>query len=359
MIPLDHRQRLVRDIDQAHREGARLRPACLVAGIDVRTLQRWCSTGLALQEDQRKHCHRATPAHALTHEERQEILRVANEPRFADMPPSRIVPMLADEGRYIASESSFARVLRAHGQNQRRGRAQLPQTRKPPSTHIATAPKQVWCWDMTYLRSHVTGQWFYLFVIMDLYSRKIVGWEVHASDGADHAVRLVQRTALAEGIAHLPAHRRPVLHGDNGSAFKATTVLAMLHWLGIKPSYSRPRVSDDNAFVESLFRTAKYRPEYPAHGFCDLASARQWAAEFVHWYNHEHRHSGIQFVTPHQRHTGKDKAILAHRHQVYGQAKQNRPARWSRHTRNWQPIEAVALNPERAESITQKIRLAA
>lgn len=187
MIPLDHRQRLVRDIDQAHREGARLRPACEVAGIDVRTLQRWRSTGLALQEDQRKHCQRPTPAHALTQEERQEILRVANEPRFADMPPSRIVPMLADEGPYIASESSFVRVLRAHGQNQRRGRAQLPQTRKPPSTHIATAPKQVWCWDMTYLRSHVAGQWFYLFVIMDPYSRKIVGWEVHASDGADHA----------------------------------------------------------------------------------------------------------------------------------------------------------------------------
>ena len=100
----------------------------------------------------------------------------------------------------------------------------------------------------------------------------------------------------------------------------------MLHWLGIKPSYSRPRVSDDNAFVESLFRTAKYRPEYPARGFCDLASARQWAAEFVHWYNHEHRHSGIQFVTPQQRHTGQDKVILTHRHQVYEQAKQNRPA---------------------------------
>ena len=115
MIPLDHRQRLVRDIDQAHREGARLRPACEVAGIDVRTLQRWRSTGLAVQADQRKHCQRPTPAHALTQQERQEILRVANEPRFADMPPSRIVPMLADEGRYIASESSFARVLRAHG----------------------------------------------------------------------------------------------------------------------------------------------------------------------------------------------------------------------------------------------------
>ncbi len=206
MIPLDHRQRLVRDIDQAHREGARLRPACEVAGIDVRTLQRWRSTGLALQEDQRKHCQRPTPAHALTQEERQEILRVANEPRFADMPPSRIVPMLADEGRYIASESSFARVLRAHGQTDRKHHAK------------------------------------------------------NTSSGINDA----------------------------------TTILTCT--------------------------------EYPARGFCDLASARQWAAEFVHWYNHEHRHSGIQFVTPQQRHTGQDKAILAHHHQVYEQAKQNRPA---------------------------------
>jgi transposase InsO family protein len=200
---------------------------------------------------------------------------------------------------------------------------------------------------MTYLPSQVTGQWFYLYLIMDLYSRKIVGWEVHAQDDSEHAAHLVHRTALAEGIAAKDRLQRPVLHGDNGSTLKATTVLAMLRWLGVKPSYSRPRVSDDNAFVESLFRTAKYRPEFPAKGFKDLQDARQWGREFVHWYNNNHRHSGIRYVSPEQRHSGQDKKILAQRHAVYQQARQRNPSRWSRQTRNWTPIEAVALNPER------------
>ena len=136
-------------------------------------------------------------------------------------------------------------------------------------------------------------------------------------------------------------------HGDNGSTLKATTVLAMLNWLGVQPSYSRPRVSDDNAYAEALFRTAKYRPEFPAKGFASLDEARAWAAQFVHWYNHEHRHSGIQYVSPAQRHNGEDHAILGARHELYQQARQQNPARWSGQTRNWSPVAAVALNPER------------
>jgi transposase InsO family protein len=270
---------------------------------------------------------------------------VANEPRFADMPPARIVPMLADEGVYIASESTFARVLREHGQMTRRGRARTPSSARPPTTHVATAPRQVWCWDMTFLPATVTGRWFHLYLILDLYSRKIVGWEVHDSDAAEHAAHLVRRTALAEGIAALEA--RPVLHGDNGATLKATTVLAMLHWLGIKPSYSRPRVSDDNAYAEALFRTAKYRPEFPATGFEDISAARTWAAGFVQWYNFEHRHSGIRYVTPAQRHAGDDRGLLAARHALYAKTRECNPARWSGNTRNWTPVGAVTLNPER------------
>jgi putative transposase len=145
--------------------------------------------------------------------------------------------MLADEGVYIASESTFSRVLREHGQVTHRGRAKEPRATRVPTTHIATAPRQVWCWDMTYLPAMVAGRWFYLYLILDLYSRKIVGWEVHDTDDADYAAHLVRRTALSEGIAALQT--RPVLHGDNGATLKATTVLAMLHWLGVKPSYSR------------------------------------------------------------------------------------------------------------------------
>lgn len=264
-------------------------------------------------------------------EERAALLAVANEPRFASVPPARIVPMLADEGVYLASESTMARVLKARG-NAHRGRAKAPKATRAPTTHIATAPGQIWCWDMTYLPANVMGRWFHLYLILDLYSRKIVGAEVHDSDDADHAVHLVRRTALAEGIASM--HTRPVLHGDNGSTLKATTVLEMLHWLGVQPSYSRPRVSDDNAYAEALFRTAKYRPEFPAKGFANLDEARAWAAEFVRWYNVDHRHSGIRYVSPQQRHAGQDKAILAARHALYLQAQQRNPARWSRDTRD-------------------------
>jgi len=237
----------------AHTAGARLRLACEIAGIDERTLQRWKARQGLVAGDGRPQAVRPTPGHALSVAERAQLLAVANEPRFAAVPPARIVPMLADEGCYLASESSFARVLRQQGQNAHRGRAKAPKAVRPPTTHIATAPRAVWCWDMTYLPATVLGRWFHLYLILDLYSRKIGGWEVHDSDDSDHAVHLVRRTALAEGIAMMTA--KPVLHGDNGSTLKATTVLAMLSWLGVKPSYSRPRV-DDNAYAESLFRTA-------------------------------------------------------------------------------------------------------
>jgi transposase InsO family protein len=344
MILVEDRQMIAARISEARRKGARLKAACELAGIDVRTLQRWKREGLE-HGDRRPHALRPAPAHALSAEERACIVRIANEPRFAELPPARIVPMLADEGTYVASESSFSRVLRAHGQTRHRGRAKTPQRRRPPSTHVATAPRQLWCWDVTFLASQVVGRWFYLYLILDVYSRKIVGFEVHETDSSDHAVDLLRRTALAEGVHSLP--NKPILHGDNGATVKATTVLAMINWLGLKASHSRPRVSDDNSFVEALFRTAKYRPQYPAKGFINLEDARCWASRFVSWYNHEHRHSGIRFVSPAERHAGHDVEILARRHALYVHARAANPRRWARHTRDWQPIAAVTLNPER------------
>jgi putative transposase len=352
MIGLEDRRSLAKDIDAANTTGARLQLACETAGINLRTLQRWkASTGL-VGGDGRPAAIRPVPSHALSEQERARLIQVANEPRFSAVPPARIVPMLADEGVYLASESSFSRVLRAHGQTTHRGRAKAPKAVRPPTTHIASQTRQVWCWDMTYLPAVVMGRWFHLYLILDLYSCKIVGWEVHDSDHSDHAVHLVHRTALSEGIATM--QDKPVLHGDNGSTLKATTVLAMLNYLGVKPSYSRPRVSDDNAYAESLFRTAKYRPEFPVKGFTDLQQARAWAADFVHWYNVEHRHSGIRYVSPAQRHAGQDHAILAARHAVYQQAREAHPARWSRATRNWSPVGAVTLNPERDGLVNAK-----
>ena len=345
MIALGDRRSLAHDIDTAHSAGARLRLACGIVGIDERTLQRWKAHAGLVGGDGRPQAVRPTPSHALSPNERAQLLCVANELRFASVPPARIVPMLADEGVYLASVSSFTRVLRAHGQNKHRGRAKVPRPVRPPTTHIASAAREVWCWDMTYLPAVVMGRWFHLYLILDLYSRKIVGWEVHDNDDSAHAIHLVKRTALAEGIATMTT--KPVLHGDNGATLKATTVVAMLNWLGVKPSYSRPRVSDDNAYAESLFRTAKYRPEFPAKGFADLDMARAWAAAFVLWYNHDHRHSGIRYVSPAQRHAGEDHAILAARHALYLRARDLKPARWSGKTRNWEPIGPVTLNPER------------
>jgi len=347
MIQLEDRKKIAQLIAEACDSGARQSKVCQEIGIHPRTLQRWLSGEGLTTGDRRPDISHFRPSHALTESERQIILATANETRFAEMPPSRIVPMLADEGIYIASESSFTRVLREHGQNKHRGRSKAPTRHKPPSTHIATGPNQVWCWDLTYLPSTVKGQWFYLYMILDLYSRKIVGWAVHEHDRDDHAAELVLHEADSEKIAF--NQHKPILHGDNGSTLKATTVLAMLHWLGIHTSYSRPRVSNDNPYSEALFKTAKYRPEFPVDGFSDIEVAKTWARDFVDWYNTEHRHSGIRYVTPQQRHTGEDQAVLEHRRQVYNEAKKRCPKRWSGEIRNWSSIPSVALNPERQE----------
>jgi putative transposase len=348
MTRLEDRQTLTAAITAACAEGTRLAPACALAGIDVRTFQRWRANDGMARGDRRSDAVRALASHALTPAERARIVAVANELRFAHMPPARIVPTLADEGVYLASEASFHRVLREHGQMNRRGRARPPRASAPPRTHVATAPGQVRCWDVTFLPAQVQGRWFYFYLILDLFSRKVIGFEVHDTDSAEHAAHLAKRAALAEGVHTMSA--RPVLHGDNGATLKGTTVLAMLHWLGITPSHSRPRVSDDNAFAEALFRTAKYRPEFPAKGFADLDAARHWARQFVHWYNHEHQHSGIRYVSPAQRHAGQDGLMLAARHALYQQARARNPRRWSGPTRNWTPISVVTLNPERDAS---------
>ena len=203
MIGLEDRQEHARNIEATRQAGARLHEACAVVGISARTLQRWNAHRGLESGDGRPAAVRPTPAHALTEAERSRVLSVANEPRFADVPPARIVPALAAEGVYIASESTFQRVLRAQGQTRHRGRAKAPRKSRPPTTHIATAPRQLWCWDMTFLPTQVAGRWFYLYLILDVYSRKIVGFEVHEEDACDHAARLVQRTAQGPAPAEL------------------------------------------------------------------------------------------------------------------------------------------------------------
>lgn len=180
-------------------------------------------------------------------------------------------------------------------------------TGKKPRALVATGPNQVYTWDITYLPTQVKGVFLYLYLVMDIYSRKIVGWQVHEEERSALAADLMTDICEREGIRR----DQVTLHSDNGSPMKGATMLATLQQLVIMPSFSRPSVSNDNPYSESLFRTLKYRPNYPGKPFADVRSARSWVEGFIGWYNHEHRHSAIKFVTPAQRHCGEDSSILA------------------------------------------------
>lgn len=344
MTSLVEREQWVMWIREAVAAGARLACACAQIELSLRTFQRWTKNGHIIA-DKRPIVVRTKPCNALTAEERATIMETVNEPRFASLPPSQIVPILADEGTYLASESTYYRLMKDNAQQRHRGRAKAPK-RHTLTTHEASAPNEVWCWDITYLPAAIRGQYFYLYLVHDLYSRKIVGWEVHEAESGEYASELIKRSYLAE---HVALQTKPlVLHADNGSPMKAATLLSTLQFLGVASSHSRPRVSNDNAYVESLFRTCKYRPDYPVKGFASIDDARHWISSFVSWYNTQHRHSGIRFVTPEQRHRKQDSVILEERRTVYESARARHPERWSKSTRNWQPIASVYLNPERA-----------
>lgn len=323
-------------MDEALREGVSLEAACSRLGVSPRTVQRWRKPQSA--EDRR--CGpRTQPANSLSQAERQRVLQVANSEHYRDLSPKQIVPRLADEGLYVASESTFYRVLREHEQLQHRGKAR-PAVKRPRPEHVASAPNQVWSWDITYLKGPVRGAFLYLYLVVDVYSRRVMGWQVHQEESTEKAAALIRSCWEEAG--------RPqglTLHSDNGGPMKGATMLATLQWLGIAPSFSRPRVSDDNPFSEALFRTLKYRPSFPDKPFSSLEEARSWVASFVGWYNSQHRHSAIRFVTPDDRHLGREARLLAQRDQVYQRARCRHPARWRGNTRDWAPAGPVRLNP--------------
>ena len=339
MTTLPRRIEIMAMVAEAVEAGARQDKACAAISFSERTLQRWQRD--VARGDQRP-ARVQTPQNGLSAHERRELLAIANDDEFANLPPGQIVPRLADQGRYVASESTFYRVLRAEKQATHR-RAERPgQVRHKPRALMATAPGQLYSWDITYLPTSVKGLYFYLYLFMDVFSRKIVGWQTYDVESSELASEVMRDICQREHIAP----DQVVLHSDNGSPMKGATMLGTLQALGVMPSFSRPSVSNDNPFSESLFKTLKYRPEYPGTPFDSLLAARQWVDGFVYWYNHEHRHSAIQFVTPAQRHAGEDAALLQHRDDVYRAAKEAHPERWSGETRNWQPDNVVHLNPE-------------
>ena len=333
-------------IDEAIDHGARQKLACELTGISCRTYQRW-NQGNELSEDQR--LYNDVPVHnKLSQAVRQEILMIINKPEYSTLTPYQIVPTLLDLGEYLASESTFYRVMRENNQLKHRGKGVAGQ-RKKPQPLMATKANEIYSWDITYLMSPIKGQYYYLYMVMDIYSRKIVGWQVYDCESSSYAADLIEDIVVREKINK----NQLVLHSDNGSPMKGATLRAKMIDLEIAPSFSRPRVSNDNPYSESLFKTVKYHYTYPENPFSSLKEARIWVEKFVLWYNDEHQHSAIKFVTPNQRHNGLDKNILKNRKKVIEQAKKDHPECWNgRETRNLIPINVVYLNPGKEQSTT-------
>ena len=334
---------IVSAVEEAVAQGASRKEASELIGVSDRTEQRWRKNPGG--EDAREG-PKSTPKHTLTTKERAEIVAIVTSKEFRNMSVRQIVPLLADrQKRYVASESSFYRVMHEEGLMAHRGHAR-PSKGSTPRCHVASGPCQVWSWDITYLRASVRGTFYYLYLVLDIWSRTIVGWAVHAEESAELGAALAEKAVRDEDVS--PGQL--VVHADNGGPMKGATMLATLQRLGIAASFSRPNVSDDNAACEAIFRTLKYRPGYPRKPFASIEAARKWVEDFVAWYNREHLHSALRYVTPNSRHLGHDKAILAARHKLYVASKKATPRRWTGPTRNWTPIGDVTLNPKGART---------
>lgn len=334
-------------IDEATSSGARLDKACDVLGLSARTVQRWREQDG--EEDQRRGPPHQ-PKQAFNEQERQKVLQTVNSPEYRNLSPKQIVPSLATKDEYIGSESTIYRILRQEDQLAHHQRSRPAQKRTKPRL-VAHGPNEVWTWDITYLQTTVRGMFFYLYLVLDMWSRKIVGWTVEACESKELSSALIQRACEELGVDP----ENLTLHSDNGGPMKGSTMLVTLQRLGIMASFSRPRVSDDNPYSEALFRTLKYRPEYPNKPFGSLEEARAWVAGFVTWYNTCHLHSAIRFVTPDDRHFGREQEVLARRRATYEKARQRHPERWSGAIRDWSPVGAVYLNPNTEEVCLEEI----
>lgn len=350
MSTLTQRASILQLIDQPCTAGARLHAACAIIGLATRTVQRWLAAGKAAPHvgdrrtaDQRTH---HCPPNKLSPAERMAALALLSSDEYKDLPPSQIVPRLADQGLYVASESTLYRLLRQAGQLTHRRLERAAQKRSKPRALVATKPDQIYCWDITYLPTAVRGMFFYLYLFVDIFSRKIVGWQVFDRESADRAAGLLEDIYRRQGIKA----NQVTVHSDNGGPMRGETMLATMQRLGVAHSRSRPAVSNDNPYSEALFKTLKYRPQFEQRPLADLLQARRWVTQLVHWYNEEHRHSAIRFVTPTERHAQTDRALLRKREDVYEAARQRNPQRWTKATRNWDFIDTVHLNPDRPQT---------
>jgi len=345
LIPLEDKMQTIELINEAMNNGAGKDKACAVLDISLRSFQRWEKER---SSDKRKGSLKSVPR-KLSETEKQKVIDTACDKQFKDLTPYEIVAILAEQGIYIASERTFYRILNMANMLHHRGNCKPCRKTGKPDELKATGPGQVWCWDITFLKTPVHGLYYYCYMIKDIWTKEIVGWEIHETEDVEIASVLFRRLQNKYKLRGIK------LHSDNGNPMKGATMIVTLHALGVIPSFSRPRVSNDNPYIESLFKTLKYTAGYPGH-FKDLEHARVWMAEFVNWYNTEHRHSAIGFVTPTQRRSGEYKEIIKARNKTMDQARLLNPERWGKKVRIWNATEVIFLNPneETKERLNQK-----
>ena len=313
--------------------------ACEVVGISLRTLQRWKRGEL---QDQRKGSTKRV-VRKISYAQKDAIVEQCTNVRFRDQNPYEIVALLLNEGRYLASVRTFYRILKERDLQHHRSNLKVSSRHAKPTEQRASASDQVYTWDITYCAQTVKGLFYYAYVIMDIFDKSIVGWAVHEEESGIYSRDLFERTLKGRKI------KIRALHADNGGPMKGITLMALLQELKVEVSRSRPRVSNDNPFSESLFKTMKYRVNYPGR-FESLDHTRQWMASFVHWYNQEHLHSSIGYVTPEQMRTGQAEAIFRRRNATMREAHLAYPERWgSRLVKQWSVTREVVLNPDTIE----------
>ncbi len=347
LIPPEQSNKAIDFLNECLNAGASIKAVADLIGICSRTLRRWWLDirGKGFSVDRRKGASREV-AHRFTAKERQRVIDSVNDQRFADLTPAQIVAILAEVRVYVGSESTIYRTMRQEGLLNHRVRTRLPREPREVPVLEATGIHQVLAWDITLLPGPVKGQFFYLYMVMDVWSRRILGAEVHEHECSELASAFFDRICRDEGISKETA---AILHSDNGAPMRSFTLAAKMAELGVSLSFSRPRVSNDNAYAESWFRTMKYHQSYPLRRFRDLLSVKAWMDGFVGWYNAEHRHSGIKYVTPNQRHYGHADGICAIRQQTYEEARQRHPQRWSRQPRDLSQPQIVSINHPRPQ----------
>lgn len=283
---------------------------------------------------------RPRPPLKLSEQERAQVLELLHSERFVDASPHTVVATLLDEGRYLCSVRTMYRLLAEHGEvRERRDQRRHGQYEKPEL--LAEGPNQLWSWDITKLKGPAKWQYFHLYVIIDVYSRFVVGWMVAERESAALAEKLIKQTCLKQNIKR----EQLTLHADRGSSMRSKAVALLLADLGVSKTHSRPQVSNDNPFSEAQFKTLKYRPGFPKR-FGSLEDARAFCRGFFRWYNEEHRHSGIAYLRPADVHWGRASEVLATRSEALEQAYQQHPERFKGVKPAPKPVpEKVWINP--------------